>query len=180
MRMKMRMKDSFEIRPYTKKELALLYFPLVSDPHVAVNRLMSWIARCRPLLTALQGGGYRKTAKWFTSCEVIKAWATEGHSVALPGLGTMRFGVRAASAADVESVAARLIRTRRVIFTPSVDIKDELSRVPIQITCYDRNGKVVKHVTSDDKGDVENPDGNPDGGGDTPSGGGGNGDESMT
>ena len=61
--------------------------------------------------------------------------------------------------------------------TPTVAlIKDELSRVPIQITCYDRNGKVVKHVTSDDKGDVENPDGNPDGGGDTP-GGGGSGDD---
>lgn len=118
-------------------------------------------------------------ACWDAAGEVIKAWATEGHSVALPGLGTMRFGVRAASAADVGEVAARLIHTRRVIFTPSVDIKDELSRVPIQITCYDRNGKVVKHVTSDDKGDVENPDGNPDGGGDTPSGGGG-GDESMT
>ena len=115
-------------------------------------------------------------ACWDAAGEVIKAWATEGHSVALPGLGTMRFGVRAASAADVESVAARLIHTRRVIFTPSVDIKDELSRVPIQITCYDRNGKVVKHVTSDDKGDVENPDG----GGDNPSGGGGSGDESMT
>ena len=56
-----------------------------------------------------------------------------------------------------------------------MDIKDELSRVPIQITCYDRNGKVVKHVTSDDKGDVENPDG----GGGNPSGG-GSGDESMT
>lgn len=28
---------------------------------------------------------------------------------------------------------------------------------PIQITGYDRNGKVVKSVTSDDKGDVENP-----------------------
>lgn len=50
--------------------------------------------------------------------------------------------------------------------------------MPIQITCYDRNGKVVKHVTSDDKGDVENPDGNPDGNpGGTPGGGG---DESMT
>ena len=51
--------------------------------------------------------------------------------------------------------------------------------MPIQITCYDRNGKVVKNVTSDDKGDVENPDNNPDGGGDNP-GGGGSGDESMT
>ena len=28
---------------------------------------------------------------------------------------------------------------------------------PIQITGYDRNGTVVKSVTSDDKGDVENP-----------------------
>lgn len=27
----------------------------------------------------------------------------------------------------------------------------------IQITGYDRNGKVVKNVTSNDKGDVENP-----------------------
>ena len=25
--------------------------------------------------------------------EVIKAWATEGHSVALPGLSTMGFGL---------------------------------------------------------------------------------------
>ena len=41
-----------------------------------------------------------------------------------------------------------------------MDIKDELSRVSIQITCYNRNGKVVKSVTSDDKGDVENPDSN--------------------
>lgn len=39
-----------------------------------------------------------------------------------------------------------------------MDIKDELSRVPpIQITGYDRNGKMVKNVTSDDKGDVKNP-----------------------
>ena len=31
-------------------------------------------------------------ACWDAAGEVIKAWATEGHSVALPGLGTMRFG----------------------------------------------------------------------------------------
>lgn len=28
---------------------------------------------------------------------------------------------------------------------------------PIQVTGYDRNGKVVKSVASDNKGDVENP-----------------------
>ena len=30
-------------------------------------------------------------ACWDAAGEVIKAWATEGHSVALPGLGSMRF-----------------------------------------------------------------------------------------
>ena len=33
-------------------------------------------------------------ACWDAAGEVIKAWAAEGHSVALPGLGTMRFGLR--------------------------------------------------------------------------------------
>lgn len=28
---------------------------------------------------------------------------------------------------------------------------------PIQITGYDRNGKAVKNITSDNKGNVENP-----------------------
>lgn len=96
-------------------------------------------------------------ACWDAAGEVIKAWATEGHSVAIPGLGTMRFGVRANSVEEVERVAASLVHTRRVIFTPSVDIKDELKRVSIQITCYDRDGKLVKNVTSDDKGEVEEP-----------------------
>ena len=33
-------------------------------------------------------------ACWDAAGEVIKAWATEGHAVALPGLGSMRFGLR--------------------------------------------------------------------------------------
>ena len=97
-------------------------------------------------------------ACWDAAGEVIKAWSTEGHSVAIPGLGTMRFGVRAKSVATVGEVAGSLITARRVIFTPNVDIKDELQRTPIQITCIDRNGKVVKNVTSGDSGDVEDPD----------------------
>ena len=111
-------------------------------------------------------------ACWDAAGEVIKAWTTEGHSVAIPGLGTMRFGVRAKSVATVDEVASGLITARRVIFTPNVDIKDELMNTSIQITCYDRNGKVLKNVTSGDKGDVEDPDNNPSGGGNTPSGGG--------
>ncbi len=104
-------------------------------------------------------------ACWDAAGEVIKAWSTEGHSVAIPGLGTMRFGVRAKSVATVGEVAGSLITTRRVIFTPNVDIKDELQRTPIQITCIDRNGKVVKNVTSGDGGNVEDPDKDPNGGG---------------
>ena len=94
-------------------------------------------------------------AAWTAIGEVIKDWATEGHSVAIPGLGTMRFGLRADSVKDVNKVSSSLITSRRVIFTPSVDIKKELSQTGISITCYDRNGKIVKQVASADDGNVE-------------------------
>ena len=97
-------------------------------------------------------------AAWDAIGEVIKAWATEGHSVAVPGLGTMRFGLRSKSIGDVNKVGSDLITTRRVIFTPNVDIKDELKKTAINITCYDRNGELVKRVTSSDDGNVEDPD----------------------
>ena len=96
-------------------------------------------------------------ACWDAAGEVIKAWATEGHSVALPGLGTMRFGLRAKSVDDVNKVKAGLIKSRRIIFTPSVDLKEELAKTAVQITCYDRNGNEVKRVTSSDDGTVEDP-----------------------
>jgi len=94
-------------------------------------------------------------ACWDAAGEVIKAWATEGHSVALPGLGTMRFGLRSKAVEKVEDVKSSLIESRRIIFTPSVDLKDELAATTVQITCFDRNGKEVKRVTSDDDGTVE-------------------------
>lgn len=96
-------------------------------------------------------------AAWDAIGEVIKAWATEGHSVAIPGLGSMRFGLRASSVSDVNKIGTNLITSRRVIFTPNVEIKDELARTAINITCYDRNGNVVKRITSSDDGTVEDP-----------------------
>ena len=96
-------------------------------------------------------------ACWDAAGEVIKAWATEGHSVALPGLGTMRFGLRAKSVEKVDEVKAGLITSRRIIFTPAVELKDELAGTAIQITCYDRDGKEVKRVTSTDSDDIEDP-----------------------
>ena len=96
-------------------------------------------------------------ACWDAAGEVIKAWATEGHAVALPGLGSMRFGLRSKSVEKVEDVKTGLITSRRIIFTPSVDLKDELATTGILITCYDRTGKEVKRVTST-SGEVEDPD----------------------
>ena len=95
-------------------------------------------------------------ACWDAAGEVIKAWATEGHSVALPGLGSMRFGLRSKAVENVNDVKTSLIQSRRIIFTPSVDLKDELADTAIQITCIDRNGNEVKRVTST-SGEVEDP-----------------------
>ena len=98
-------------------------------------------------------------ACWDAAGEVIKAWATEGHSVALPGLGSMRFGLRSKAVEKVEDVKTSLIESRRIIFTPAVDLKDELKNTAIQITCIDRNGNEVKRVTSTDDGTIEDPEG---------------------
>ena len=120
-----------------------LYTALAQDKVIKEAALRSGVSR----------GGMQ--ACWDAAGEVIKAWATEGHSVALPGLGTMRFGLRASSVANVNDVKTSLIKTRRIIFTPAVDLKDELANTSIQITCYDRNGEEVKRVTSSDPGNIE-------------------------
>ena len=96
-------------------------------------------------------------AAWDAAGEVLRTWATEGHSVPLPGLGTMRFGVRSKAVDKLEDVKAGLITTRRIVFTPSVEVKDELKNTAIQITCIDEDGTVLKRVTSGDGGDIEDP-----------------------
>ena len=114
-------------------------------------------------------------AAWDAAGEVIRTWATEGHSVPLPGLGTMRFGVRSKAVEDLEDVKTGLITTRRIVFTPSVDVKDELKSTSIQITCLDEDGNVLKRVTSGDSGEIEdNENGGSSGNGGSQSGNGGN------
>jgi hypothetical protein len=54
-------------------------------------------------------------------------------------------------------VKTSLIRTRKIIFTPAQELRNEPSAAAIQITCYDRNGEEVKRVTSTDPGTVEDP-----------------------
>ena len=96
-------------------------------------------------------------AAWDAAGEVIRTWATEGHSIPIPGLGTMRFGVRSKAVEKLEDVKTSLISVRRIIFTPNVDVKDELKNTSIQITCLDEDGNVLKRVTSGDSGEIEDP-----------------------
>ena len=84
-------------------------------------------------------------AAWDAAGEVIRTWATEGHSVPMPGLGTMRFGVRSKAVENLEDVKTGLITTRR------------MKNTSIQITCLDEDGNVLKRVTSGDSGDIEDP-----------------------
>ena len=128
--------------------------------YVMQTELYSKLTQSKVIQEAAMRSGISKgsiNAAWDAIGDVIKAWATEGHSVAIPGLGSMRFGLRATSVSDVNMVGANLITSRRVIFTPNTDIKDELARTSVNITCYDRNGEVVKRVTSSDDGMVDDP-----------------------
>ena len=141
--------------------------------------LYSKLSQAKVIQEAALRSGINKgaiNAAWDAIGEVIKAWATEGHAVAVPGLGSMRFSIRSTSVGDVNLVGTDLITARRVIFTPSMEIKDELKKTSINITCYDRNGNLVKRVTSVDDGIIEDPDSGSDSGSgsQTPSGGGSN------
>ena len=126
------------------------YYVMTPDLYIALKT--SKVIREAALRSGVSQGVMQ--ACWDAAGEVIKAWATEGHSVALPGLGTMRFALRSKAVADVNDVKTGLIKSRRIVFTPSVDLKNELANTSIQITCYDRDGKLVKRVTTD-AGEVE-------------------------
>jgi predicted histone-like DNA-binding protein len=133
------------------------------------------------------GKGALKGA-WDAIGDVIRAWVTEGHSVAIPGLGTIRFSVQAKAVADVNDVAKNLITSRKAVFTPSSDILATLRGTRVQITCIDKDGNIVKRVQDDasnetlDEGDDTGNGGNGGNGGgttptpDTPGGGNNSGD----
>jgi predicted histone-like DNA-binding protein len=140
---------------FTKDENDPGVYRYVMQPELYIALTQAKVIREAALRSGVSQGVMK--ACWDAAGEVIKAWATEGHSVALPGLGSMRFGLRAKSVEKVEDVKSSLITARRIIFTPTVDLKEELADTAVQITCYDRNGNIVKRVTSADPGTVEDP-----------------------
>ena len=104
-------------------------------------------------------------ACWDAAGEVIKAWITEGHSVPIPGLGSMRIGLRARSAAELKDVNTELILRRRILFTPSIEIKRKINEMGVYISeVRDENGVLVYPRPNKPSGG--NPDNNPSGGGD--------------
>ena len=139
---------------FTKNENDPGVWRYVMQPELYIALSQAKVIREAALRSGVSQGVMK--ACWDAAGEVIKAWATEGHSVALPGLGSMRFGLRSKAVENVNDVKTSLITSRRIIFTPSVDLKDELASTAIQITCYDRNGNEVKRVTST-SGEVEDP-----------------------
>lgn len=61
--------NDFKIKNYTKKELALMFFP-DSEPRAAVRHLMSWIKRNKAISDYLAENGHNPFSKYFTSREV--------------------------------------------------------------------------------------------------------------
>jgi len=141
-----------DLSHFSDKDGKSLGFRFVLKPE-----LYSKLTESKVIAEAALRSGVAKgvmAACWEAAGEVIKAWATEGHSVAIPGLGTMRFGLRSESVADVNDVASKMITSRRIVFTPSVGLKQELKQTSVNITCYDKDGNIIKRVTSD-AGEVE-------------------------
>ena len=153
--MALKVKAVERLLKFTKNENDPGVYRYVMKPELYIALTQAKVIKEAALRSGVSQGVMK--ACWDAAGEVIKAWATEGHAVPMPGLGTMRFGLRSKSVEKVEDVKTGLIKSRRIIFTPSVDLKDELANTAIQITCYDRNGNEVKRVTSADDGTIEDP-----------------------
>ena len=60
----------FRIRPYTKRELATLYFPMTANPETAVANLRNLMRRNETLMQELAETGYSARDKTFTPLQV--------------------------------------------------------------------------------------------------------------
>lgn len=61
---------TFRIRPYSKRELARLYFPSTESGESAVANLRLWILRNGEVLARLREAGYHSRCKIFTPRQV--------------------------------------------------------------------------------------------------------------
>lgn len=78
--------------------------------------------------------------------QAITSWVLEGHIVEVPGLGNIRAEVRAKTQSKAEDVSESDIFRRKLLLTPTKEIKDALNATPVRITCCDREGNEVKRI----------------------------------
>ncbi len=64
-------------------------------------------------------------------CKEIRNFVLNGHSVEIPYLGTLRFGVRAKAAATAEEAGADKVYQRRIIFNPNKELKTRMNAVSL-------------------------------------------------
>ena len=83
---------------------------------------------------------------WEALGSVITAWVLEGHIVEIPGLGNIRAEVRAKAQSKAEDVTESDILRRKLLLTPTKEIKDALNATSVRTTCRDREGDVVKRM----------------------------------
>lgn len=83
-------------------------------------------------------------ASWEAISQVISTWVMEGHIVEIPGLGNIRAEVRAKAQKDAKDVSVDDVFRRKLLLTPTKEIKDKLNSTTLDITCYDKNGQIVK------------------------------------
>lgn len=92
---------------------------------------------------------------WLVCSEIIREEVIKGHTVALPGLGSIRLGMKANIVDDIADINSSLIKTKKIIFNPTSKFKNDLESSPINITCYNRNGKIIKKINSENHETIE-------------------------
>ena len=81
---------------------------------------------------------------WEALGQAITSWVLEGHIVEVPGLGNIRAEVRAKAQSKAKDVSADDIFRRKLLLTPTKEIKAALNATSVRITCRDREGNEVK------------------------------------
>lgn len=65
----------------------------------------------------------------------VKELLLNGHSITLMGLGTFRFGIRAKAVEKKDDVdLGKIIKGRKIIFTPCSELKSEMKQVKFSNT----------------------------------------------
>lgn len=63
----------------------------------------------------------------------IEEMLLNGHSIKLPNLGTLRFSLSAKARKTVEEAGATAVYRRRIIFTPSVHLKEAIRSTSLNV-----------------------------------------------